>query len=206
MKHFDPVPAPPEWETKGLAAGRAWLDQDSRHPHEERPRDLWSPYREHLAAGFADLCNYTVMWMPNGTVDHFVPWSRLRGTDDAWRAYDWHNFRFSVGWFNSGRRGAIPDPYLVDDSWFVLQLPSLELDATDDVPEAQRAAVDNVLRWLRKDRRVMKVRQRWFGLYTAGKLTFDGLAEVAPLIAAALRRQPEFMLPRDREHARTDVG
>lgn len=203
MKRFAPVQAPAEWETAGLAAGRAWLCKSPQNPHRERPRDLWSPYREQLATGFGDLCGYTIMWTPNGTIDHFVPWSQLRGTADAWRAYDWDNFRYCEQWFNSSRRGAIPDPYRVDDSWFELRLPSLELIATEAVPEDQRPAVDNVLRWLGKDRRVIRTRQAWFRLYRDNRLDLSGLAEKAPLIAAALRRQPEFMLPHDREHART---
>lgn len=149
-----------------------------------------------------DEVGYTVMWKPDDeTVDHFVPWTELRGTENAWRAYDWDNLRLAVGWFNCARRGPIPDPYLVEDSWFALRLPSLELEATEAVPAAVRAAVDNVLRWLRDDRRVMKPRREWFRMYREGELSFAGLLKKAPLIAAALRRQPEFLSPADRERS-----
>lgn len=202
MKRFERVPAPPDWETEGLQRGIQWLARDPRNPHRERPKDFWSPYRPQLAAGFGDLCGYTVMWKPDDeTVDHFVPWTELRGTENAWRAYDWDNLRLAVGWFNCARRGPIPDPYLVEDSWFALRLPSLELEATEAVPAAVRDAVDNVLRWLRDDRRVMKPRREWFRMYREGELSFAGLLKKAPLIAAALRRQPEFLSPADRERS-----
>lgn len=203
MKRFPRVAAPPDWATRGLAAGIAWLAQDPLHPHRKRPKDLWSQYRPQLAEGFGNLCGYTIMWKPEDeTVDHFVPWTELRGTENAWRAYDWDNLRLSVGWLNKARKGQkIPDPYLVEDSWFELRLPSLELEATDVVPAGERAAVDNVLRWLRKDRRVMKPRLEWFRMYREGELSFAGLVKKAPLIAAALRRQPEYLLPADRERS-----
>lgn len=205
MRRFARVPAPDGWETEGLAAGRAWLDKTTHNPGKDRPRDLWSPYRDHLAAGFHELCGYTLMRDPTGTVDHFIPWSQLRGTPDAWRAYDWDNFRYSVAWFNSSRRGPVPDPYLVDESWFELRLPSLELVVTDAVPASERPAVDNVMRWLRDDRRVMKARQMWYRLYCDGKLSLAGLDQTAPLIAAALRRQPEYLRPADRDPPARDL-
>jgi hypothetical protein len=194
MRGFSRVPVPHGWENDGLKAGTDWLRE---HPQADRPRDLWSRYRPYLAAGFAELCGYTVMYTPNGTVDHFVPWADIRGTADAWRAYEWGNFRYCAGWFNSARRGPIPDPFVVEDSWFELRLPSLELVATAAVPTAERAAVDNVLRWLRDDDRVLKQRAEWFRMYREAGLSLAELARKAPLIAAALRRQPEFLLPDD---------
>lgn len=202
MKRFSPVPAPDGWETAGLAAGIAWLREKPTHPDKPRPKDLWSPYRHHLAEGFDELCGYTAMYLPDGHVDHFIPWATLRNTEDAWRAYDWANLRYCVGWLNSSRRGPVPDPFLVDESWFELRLPSLELESTAAVPAAERDAVANVLRWLRKDPRVLRVRQRWYQLYCAGELSLAGLDRMAPLISAALRRQPEFLLPADRDPSR----
>lgn len=200
MKRFSRVLAPPGWEFDGLKAGTDWLRE---HPQADRPRDLWSPYRPVLAEAFSQLCGYTLMYTPSGTVDHFVPWGELRGTPQAWRAYEWDNFRYCAGWFNSARRGSIPDPFHVEEAWFELRLPSLELEATSAVPVTARAAVDNVLRWLRDDPRVMNQRSEWFRMYRDSELTLDGLARKAPLIAAALRRQQEFLLPHDRDRPRT---
>ncbi len=203
MKRFPRVPVPDDWASEGLAAGIAWLAKNPLNPNKPRPRDYWSPYREQLAHGFGDLCGYTLMYVANGTVDHFIPWSSLRGTTEAWRAYDWDNFRYCDSWFNGAQRGPMPDPFLVEESWFELRLPSLELFATDVVPEPDRPAVDNALRWLRRDPRVLKPRREWFRMYCDG-LPFAELTRKAPLIAAALRRQPEFLLPADQ--ARLQAG
>jgi hypothetical protein len=49
----------------------------------------------------------------------------------------------------------------------------------------------------------MDEREEYFDMYRALGLPFALLAKHAPLIAAALRRQPEFLLPADRERLRT---
>lgn len=85
-----------------------------------------------------------------------------------------------------------------------LRLPSLELERTDSVPPAERPAVDDILRWLRDDPRVMEARVEYYNMYREGELNFAGLTRKAPLIAAALRRQPEFLLPADQ--ARLQAG
>lgn len=201
-----PVTEPAEWSTRGTTPGEAWL---LAHPLTSRPkdrtfrpRDFWSPFREQLAAGFQDRCGYTAIFVPNGTVDHFVPWEDVRGTPDEALAYDWSNFRYADGWFNSARkRTPVPDPYKVGADWFRLSLPDLQLEATSAVPTDQISCVKNVLQWLRNDERVMKTRRKWYGMYRDGTLSLAGLRQLAPLIAAALERQPEFLLPADQPAA-----
>lgn len=198
MRRFAPVSPPPDWETTVLEPGFEWLEKNR---NARRPRDLWSDYREDLASrGFNDLCGYTVMYTPNGTVDHFVSWSEIRGTPRAQMAYEWSNLRYAAGWFNSARKSmVVPDPHRVEDDWFELLLPSLQLVATDRVPATEKTAVNNALRWLMKDQRVIRQRRKWFELYRSRKLSLEGLDEVAPLISRALRKDPEFLRPSDRD-------
>lgn len=197
MMRFQERPAPPEWDDKVLNPGRRWLEQPA-HRDQPRPKDLWSPYREDLARAFSDLCAYTVMFCPNGTVDHYVPWSRARATRPD-LAYQWSNLRYAEGWFNSSRKSAdIPDPFTVCDDWFELLLPSLELVSTDAVPQDERERVAAVLTWLGKHPRVIKLRREYFRAYRSGELELVRLDAWAPLLARALRARPEFLLPGDR--------
>jgi hypothetical protein len=194
-----PVPEPSLWNLKGEEKGRAWLAQrpsaDRPRDREFRPRNYWSAFLGDLGDGFQWRCGYTTTYVENGTVDHFVAWEDLEGTAGEWRAYDWSNVRYAAGWFNSARkRVPVPDPYEVQADWFRLILPSLQLEATDRVPAGQQARVDNALQWLKDDLRVMRGRRKWFAMYNAGKIGLDGLDEVAPMIADALRRQPEYQI------------
>jgi hypothetical protein len=74
-----------------------------------------------------------------------------------------------------------------------------QLAATELVPPEQADIVQSVLRWLCADERVVRQRAEWFRMYREGELTLGGLAKKAPLIAASLRRQPEFLREADRE-------
>lgn len=189
------VPMPEEWPVEAEQKGRAWL---AKHPIADRngqfrPYNYWSRFLEELGEGFGWLCGYTATYLDNGTIDHFIPWEDLEGTADEWRAYDWENLRYSAGWFNSARkRTEVPDPYEVQPGWFRLVLPGLYLEATDKVPATQKLRVDNALRWLKNDRRVMRHRRKWYEMYKQGKISLSGLDEVAPMISEALRRQPEY--------------
>jgi len=204
VKRFAPVPRPWGWQKHVLNCGRAWL-KVAANLSAERPRDLWSPYRDRLAAGFGELCGYTVMWTPNGTVDHHVPWVMVKGTAKADLAYQWSNLRYSDGWFNSARGSTdVPDPYTVSDDWFELLLPSLELVATASVPASEVDRVNAALRWLGKDGRVIKKRHALWLAYrsldpdgTPG-MSFAQIERWAPLIARALRNNAKFLHPADR--------
>ena len=197
MMRFDEVPQPAEWTTAVLEPGSEWLSLATNRDA-VRPKDLWSPFREALAAGFRQLCAYTVVWTPNGTVDHYIPWAKVRGTSDTSLAYSWSNLRYSAAWFNSSRRSAdVPDPFRIADDWFELLLPSLELVATDRVPQQDLERVKTALQWLGKDERVLKVRRDFFTMYQSGKLSIECLDEWAPLLGRALRKNSNFLLPAD---------
>ena len=188
MMHFDPVKEHPDWQTKGSLPGLAWL---KAHPNAERPYDYWTgkdrKFRCYLRDGFKQLCAYTALWTPNGTVDHFIPWETIRGTAQAHMAYEWSNFRYAAGWFNSSRQSTdIPDPCIVQDDWFELLLPSCELVATAQVPSQHQQAAQNVLRWLGTDDRVIDVRTGYFIAYRSKEITLKRLHKWTPLIARAL--------------------
>jgi hypothetical protein len=181
-----PVPEPADFDRKARVLGQAWL---AAHPDAKRPRDLWSPFRPVLEEGFGRRCGYAAMLDPTGgTVDHYLSCDTHRHL-----AYEWSNYRFVSGTLNSSKRtadDAVLDPYEVQDGWFEILLPSLQMRTTNAVPPPLRAKADYTLTRLklRDGERVIRWRQSWYELYKNGQLTLEGLREVAPLIAAAVDR------------------
>lgn len=120
MIHVDEVPEPEGFREEVAVPGERWLANHDVG----RPPAYWARFRTALADGFADLCGYSAMYVPVGTVDHFVSIHEDRG-----RAYDWTNYRFAADWMNSCKSGVpsaeILDPYVVQDGWFEILLPSL---------------------------------------------------------------------------------
>ncbi|MBF0285830.1 MAG: hypothetical protein HQL51_15380 [Magnetococcales bacterium] len=121
-----PPPEPADFDAKVRKLGSRWLD---RHPDAPaRPKDYWKKCRIDLAKGFHHLCAYGAMFEPAGTVDHFISISQNREL-----AYEWCNYRYASGWINSSKQnpGGILDPFLVQEGWFEIILPSLQLRITD---------------------------------------------------------------------------
>lgn len=186
MIRFEPAPKPDGFAERVEARGTTWLAANS----DGRPRDYWSEFKPQLAEAFRNLCAYSAMYEAVGTVDHFVSCD-----EDRARAYDWSNYRYASGWLNSSKQALRPhqvvDPFAVEDGWFELLLPSLQLVATDRLPVAlrERAACMLDRLHLGHDERVVRQRREWYRMYQEGELTLDGLMKKAPLIAAAVRKQ-----------------
>lgn len=180
-----PVPEPPAFNEQARIPGKQWL---VNHPDAKRPRDYWSPFKKELADGFRDLCAYCAMWISSGTVDHFISCH-----EDRSQAYEWRNYRYCLHTINS-RKGATPagqllDPYEVQEGWFEILLPSLQLRVLDNIPRQFQEQADFVLDKLDLNGEwMLRVRSAWYGMYKSGQLTLDGLRKKAPLIAAAVTR------------------
>lgn len=188
MIRVPPVTEPPDWNKRGKAPGLAWLE---RNPGpEDRPKNTWSPFRDYLAEGFSRRCGYTTVRVEvGGTIDHFRPWSELRDTPEASLAWEWSNLRFCSEWFNAKRRSRPAlDPYVVEDDWFELLLPSCQLVATDRVPPEHQSLADDMLeRWLGHDEELVRHRSAWLENYESGWVNLELLDAYAPLVARAVR-------------------
>lgn len=188
MIHFEPVQEPSGFDEKCRKPGNKWLE---KHPPPDKPPGYWSPFKRDLADGFRNLCGYSCMYEPIGTVDHYL-------CQDAHRdlAYEWSNYRFVSGWINSSKQKAdekVFDPFGVEDGWFEILLPSLQLVVTNEVPEEHesRAAFTLERLHLRDDERVLRQRREWYRMYTEKELTIEGLRKKAPLLALAVVKQGE---------------
>ena len=179
-----PVPEPSEFNERARQRGKAWLEENAGA---SRPRDYWLPFREILADGCQHRCSYTAMYTTDGTIDHFRSWKYHPEL-----AYEWKNYRYAGEWLNKVKRDReVLDPHEVGDGWFEILLPSLQLVATDTVPDEFRSIVLQTMKHLRlvDDERVLKQRRQWYNMYEQGALTLDGLSRVAPLIAIAVEKQ-----------------
>jgi len=185
---FDRKEEPDGFDTDARRPGLAWLES---HPDATRPKDYWSAFKGELATGFGNLCAYSAMYEPVGTVDHFVSCH-----EDRSLAYEWDNYRYASGWINSSKRNLpssqMLDPFDVEDGWFRLLLPSLQLVVDEDVvpPEfIERARFVLERLHLRDDERVLRQRREWYRMYQEEEVTMLGLRNKAPLIARAVDRE-----------------
>lgn len=176
---------PAGFDEKVRRPGTAWL---ARNPT-KRPKNLWNVCKQELADGFKGLCAYSALYEPVGTVDHYLSCENHRSL-----AYEWSNYRYASGWINSCKQTAdetVLDPLQVEEGWFEIILPSLQLVLTDAVPahEMKRAEYTLCRLHLRDDERVIRQRREWYRMYQEGEITLEGLEKKAPLIASAIRRE-----------------
>lgn len=180
-----PPGEPPAFDGECRRKGTAWLRS---HRGALRPRDFWGRFKPALADGFHGLCGYGAMFEPVGTIDHFTSWKRAPHL-----AYEWSNYRFAAQWINSSKQKAddeVLDPFEVEDGWFEVLLPSLQLVVTDKVPAPLRAKALRTLErlHLRDDERVIRQRREWYRMYQEGELSLEGLKRKAPLLARAVEK------------------
>ena len=182
----NPIPEPEDFEQKCRQAGKKWL---LANQNETRPKDFWSPFRLKLAAGFLDRCGYGAMYIPSGQVDHHASID-----EDRSQSYEWSNFRYIDGWINSAKskRKVIEllDPFEVQEGWFELELPSLQLKTTDAMPAEYRKRAANTLCFLHlgHDERIVRQRRAWLEMYEQGT-PLEVIRQRAPLIAAAIEKR-----------------
>lgn len=180
----NPIAEPNDFDAACRIPGNAWL----KIHKSGRPTDRWSPFRLDLATGFSDRCGYGAMWISSGTVDHFTSCD-----EDRSKSYEWSNYRYVEGWFNSSKNKhpstSLLDPFEVQAGWFEIDLPSLQLRLTEVVPPALRARAEYTLLKLplRDDERVVKQRRAWLQMYEEGT-PLAVIEKRAPLIAQAIRR------------------
>lgn len=126
-----------------------------------------------------------------GVVDHY-----LSCGNHPKRAYEWRNYRYASAWINCSKGTEdekVLDPLEVQDDWFQVLLPSLQLVLTDRIPAEQRQRAQYTLErlHLRDDERVIRQRRAWYSEFESGGISLNELERVAPLIARAVRRQQD---------------
>ena len=125
-------------------------------------------------------------------MDHYVSI-----VEDVQQAYEWDNYRYASHFMNSSKGGRkkkdmrVLDPFEVEDGWFEIILPSLQLVITSALPKQLEEQAQYTLGTLhlQDDERVIRQRQEWYRMYEEGELSLEGLRKKAPLIARAIEKQ-----------------
>jgi hypothetical protein len=185
------VPEPHTFAQDCRDPGVAWLASVTP-ANEARPKDLWSPFRLDLQAGFGFLCGYYAMQLSEGQVDHFISWDGCKCTNPE-LAYEWSNYRFISGSLNS-TKGTLDDklldPFEIKEGWFEIDIPSLILSTTDVLPPSllDKATFTLDKLGLAQDRKALALRWWWYELHRNKDLSLTGLRKVAPLLACAVEK------------------
>jgi hypothetical protein len=179
---------PKKFDERCRKRGEAWLAANTGY---DRPYDYWTEFEPDLRDAFDGLCAYCAMKTMKCEVDHFRPVAVLKEEGADKLAYEWKNFRYGEGLMNRKKwKHLILDPFDVQDGWFEIELPGLQLLATDAIPQQYRDLASFTLRklGLRDGEVVVRYRREWFQMYQRGKIPLEGLKEIAPLITAAIER------------------
>lgn len=189
MIHVERVPEPPSFPMEVQRPGEDWL---AAHPDEksEKMPPLWSTHRRPLAEGFEQRCGYSAMHLERGTVDHYLSRSSPQGRPLTYR---WSNYRFASEEMNQ-LKGTwdtrILDPFEIEDGWFEIQLPSLQLVmVAERIPFVHRDRARFTLKTLRLEDgdAVIQTRASWYRRFLEGTIALAALFELAPLVARAVK-------------------
>lgn len=179
-------PQQPERFKKIEQTGAIWL---ANNPKGKIP-NKWYRYRLTLGKSSDWLCAYSAIYTREGTVDHFISQD-----EDRYKAYDWTNYRYASSLVNSSKQNvpssSIINPFDVQNGWFEIILPSLELVVTPKIPAHLRAKAEYMLKRLPlgRDERIIKYRESIYDPFMCGQADLSFLRERAPLIAQAVYKR-----------------
>lgn len=184
---------PKTFDAKCRQPGKKWL---SEHPGgDPHKKPLWRPFHDELREAFHERCGFLGLWIPCGTVDHWVSVSNRPEL-----AYEWSNYRYVAGEINSAKKpawdGKLLDPFEIDGDWFEILLPSMQLVLVADVSQEVRSRAAFTLKKLHLcDGEVaVRLRREWFSMYESGDLSLRGLYKMAPLVARAVAKRDGMVL------------
>jgi hypothetical protein len=127
------------------------------------------------------------MWIAEGEVDHFLSKKNRHEL-----AYEWNNYRYIAGSVNGSKGNhddKVLDPFEIQDGWFEVILPSLQLIATDKLPAQLKEKAHFTLEKLRlrEGTKVVRCRRRWYESFKNG-MPMSELEKFAPLVAKAVKK------------------
>jgi|ERR1051326_3212873 hypothetical protein len=194
MIHVDPQPEPTHFNARVRLRGQAYLARIGHTPttKEWESHSYWREILPNLHESYGGICAYSCHWIPYDTgadtVEHFIAKSIQPG-----QAYEWNNYRLVCATLN-GRKGTnavVLDPFVIDNGWFVLDFPSLQVKPERGLGEPLTGQIwDTItLLGLNDEGTCLKSRQKYIKDYCKGCVNFQYLQQDAPFIAYELERQ-----------------
>jgi len=205
-KHLSMLPfrlqqEPPSFDDNVRQKGLSWIRNTPDASQRKRPQNYWRHCLTDLRHAFQNICPYAAMRIDaKGTVDHFESWARTKATNPG-LAYEWSNYRFCSSAMNSLKNKFdedVLDPFEVQNGWFRVTLPDMQLILTDQVPPAQRALAERTIErlQLRDGEDLIEFRLEWYNQYKAGgEPILEMMESWAPLVATAIREKLEVGEP-----------
>ncbi|GAA5483401.1 hypothetical protein [Haloferula sargassicola] len=184
-----PIPEPPDFDKECRERGTVWWATRrlrGEHLNASDFPNYWTQYEAHLSNAFHQRCGWWAMWIAEGQVEHYLSIKNHPGL-----AYEWSNYRFVVGSVNGSKRNhddKVLDPFDVEDGWFEVLLPSMQLILTDHIPPEKVPQAEFTLKQLRlrNGTKVVRSRKHWYDQFKCGNLDLEGLKLHAPLVAEAV--------------------
>jgi uncharacterized protein (TIGR02646 family) len=193
-------PEPKSFNNKVRVPGNNFLKQYPQPNADQfNVHSYWREVGEDLHNSYSRICAYSCQYIPlvtgSKTVEHFLPKVKY-----PHKAYEWSNYRLVCSLLNSRKRESeITDPFEVEDSWFQIQFPSLQIHPDKNLPiEVQKKITDTItILKLNIDPNCVQSRTKYISDYCGGHISFDFLNSHAPFIARELKRQNLEMAIKD---------
>jgi hypothetical protein len=192
LMHIEMQPEPERFYEKVQEKGEAFLASCPRPKGKEwDSHSYWRAIIPDLYNAYLGICVYTCIWTPFDTgwktVEHFKPKDRY-----PQEAYQWNNYRFVCGTMN-GRKGDyedVLDPFKLQDGWFIMHFPSLQLKPGRQLKDEEKESVKKTIKRLKlNESACVRGRKDWLMPYLQKEYGFSFLEKRAPFLAHELRRQ-----------------
>ncbi len=184
-------PEYPNFDSEVRRPGAAFLSScPNPTAREFKKNGLWAKAAKELHAAYAGVCAYTAVYLPqqNGTVDHFLPKAKYPNL-----AYEWNNYRLANAKVNNtkGDQEGIIDPFIVEDDWFFLDIPTCLLKANPTLDRELRIRINSTINSLalNSDDRYVQERCDILIEYAQSDVSLNHLERRYPFLAKEIKRQ-----------------
>jgi hypothetical protein len=189
----------PSYEPKVRIPGEAFL---ALHPSPSRSEfnrnDFWKEIHDEMYDAYGGICMYCASWTPRTpkgasfiqtSIDHFKPkglYPKL--------AYEWANFRLCRNDINTnkGQDLYIPDPFEIQNDWFVIDFTTWRVVPSENAPDDVRHRIRSAfVRLGINEDAYIEERQNATAIYVYRPGERLQLRTLYPFLSAELARQSQ---------------
>ena len=185
-------PEPPHFFEKVQKPGQKFLKETPDPTKHWEKHEYWRKILKDLYVIYNRTCAYSCHWIPPDTgaktVEHFKPKKMY-----PQEAYQWENYRLVCSTLNGRKKDFedVLDPFIVQEGWFVLDFPLLEVRPGDGIPTLIAEKVKETISrlGLNDEGTCLQMRMSWLRDYIMVPFPFSYLETKAPFLASELKRQ-----------------